>query len=642
MTSNSVYFASALGVGTLTWLFGVLEPAVAGYALRLYRILGTRVGWWVFATFSLLALGHFFHSSGATANVFGSAVSFDLVTLLIPFLLLIGMVHAESTIVAQARVGRKEQDVQVQKESKGQQQIAALVRETEDLRGRVACLAEREKALQSSAEQYYALFTNNPQPMWVFDLRSLQILAVNDAAQVQYGFSLKEFMGKTARELVPAQEMEAFLADVSRPAHDGKTGSVWRQCRNDGSTFEAEVRSIDLKYADRPARLVVASDCTHRQRADSTLQQEQRMELINRVVTTVARHLENLPASISAEADRLLAKPVDSEIGESLKRISAAANRANAVTQQLLTIAAQRTIEKEALDFNRFLAQLEPTIRRITGSSISLEKHYAADRLFIMADSQLLEQIVLNLVLNAREAMPTGGTLTFRTSTVRFNGSSIHSRGKEGVFVRLAVRDSGCGMSSEIRGQLFEPFFVARQSGESRGFGLASSYGAAKQLGGWIDVASAVGSGTEVGIYFPTCSAPASAIAPGRSSAVSKTILLVEPDSRMRMMARTALEWNGYRVVETDSSSLAMTVWPSQATNIDLLLTEVALPGAVSGLQLAEKLRRAKPHLKVLFTHDSSKRIEEIENLKAEELVAKPFTSVDLLECISRSLPEMS
>jgi PAS domain S-box-containing protein len=655
MTSHPVYLASAVGFAPLTWLFGILEPAVAGYALRLYRILGARgVGWWVFATFSFLALGHAFHSSGAF-RALGSPVSFDLVTLLIPFLLLIGMVHTENTMVSDARAGRKEQALRVRKESEiqqkeseiqkreseAQQKFAELVQETEKLRDRVAQFAVREKALQDSAQQYYLLFTNNPQPMWVFDLRSLQVLMVNDAAQAQYGFTETEFVGKTARELVPAEETENFLADVARPAHDSRPRGVWRQCRKDGSVFEAELRAIDLKYAGRPARLILASDNALCQRGDSALQPEQKLELVGSIVTTVARHIENLPASISAEADRLLSKPVDPEVEESLKRISAAAIRATAVTQQFLTIGAQRSIETQALDINRFLTRLEPSVRRITGSAVSFEKHYGADRLFIMADSRLLEHIVLNLVLNARDAMPTGGALSFRTSTVRFDGTSSRGGGREGTFVRLAVRDTGCGMSPETRGRLFEPFYATRQSGESRGLGLASSYGATKQLGGWIDVASAVGAGTEFSLYFPSCPAPATAVEATTDSSGSKTILLVEPDSRMRTMARKALEWNGYRVVETDSASVAIAVWPKQAEKVDLLVTEFVLPGAMSGRQLAEYLRRANPALKVLYTCDSSKRPEGVEELKAEELVTKPFTSVDLLECIGRSLPEV-
>src|SRR5262249_20222099 len=157
-----------------------------------------------------------------------------------------------------------------------------------------------------------------------------------------------------------------------------------------------------------------------------------------------------------------------------------------------------------------------------------------------------------------------------------------------------------------------------RETGESRGLGLASVHGAVKQLEGWIHVATKIGAGTEFSLYFPSCAAPAAQAQPTSASSAStaKTILLVEPDPRMRTMMRTALEWNGYRVVETDSSSLAITLWPSQSKNVDLLLTDVALPGSLSGRQLAEQFRRDKPSMQVLYTHDSSKKSDGLGQLK--------------------------
>jgi CheY-like chemotaxis protein len=262
------------------------------------------------------------------------------------------------------------------------------------------------------------------------------------------------------------------------------------------------------------------------------------------------------------------------------------------------------------------------------------------ERVFILADSHLLEHIVMNLVLNAREAMPKGGTLSFKASTTRLRKENNDSK-----FACLQVRDNGCGMSPETQGRLFEPFFATCETGESRGLGLASVYGAVKQLGGWIDVATKVGAGTEFSLYFPTCPAPATPVQPTTAASASaekmaaKTVLLVEPDTRTRMMMRTALEWNGYRVVETDSSSLAMTLWPSQSKNVDLLLTDVTLPGTLSGRQLAEQLRRDRPSMQVLYTYDSSKKNPDgFNQLKPEELVSKPFTTIELLESISRSI----
>jgi CheY-like chemotaxis protein len=172
---------------------------------------------------------------------------------------------------------------------------------------------------------------------------------------------------------------------------------------------------------------------------------------------------------------------------------------------------------------------------------------------------------------------------------------------------------------------------------------LASVHGAVKQLEGWIHVATKIGAGTEFSLYFPSCAAPAHAAPLQPTSAATastaKTILLVEPSPRMRTMMRTALEWNGYRVVETDSSSLAMTLWPGQSKNIDLLLTDVTLPGTMSGRQLADQLRRDKPSMQVLYTYDSAERPAGLDQLKVEELVSKPFTTIELLESITRSIP---
>ena len=647
MTSNPIHFASVVGFAPLTWLFGILEPAVAGYALRLYRKLGDRIAWWVFATFALLALGHFLHASGAVSRVIDSPVSSNIFALLIPFLLLIGMAHTESTVLDDARKKRKEREVRDQNDSAAEKRIAETVQETEGLRAQLVRLAEREKSLQARekdlencAQQYYLLFTNNPQPMWVFDLRTLQILAANIAAQVQYGLSTNEFMSKTARDLLPAQDIDAFLEEVGRPARNGQPRRLWPQRHKDGSTFEVAIRATDLNYGNSPARLILASHTADCQVGDPTLRQEDKLELISGAVGAIARHFENSLGNISGDTEHLLSKLADTDIGESVKQISAAATRAATVTQQLLTAGAQRQFEKKALDFNRFLGQLEPNVRRIAGSSITFEKHYAPEPVFIMADSHLLEHIVMNLVLNAREAMPRGGTLSLKVSATR-----LRREGNDSKFACLQVRDTGCGMSPETQARLFEPFFAPRETGESRGLGLASAYGAVRQLEGWIHVATKIGAGTEFSLYFPSCAAPAtpvqstSAASASAEKTAAKTVLLVEPDTRTRMMMRTALEWNGYRVVETDSSSLAMTLWPSQSKNVDLLLTDITLPGTMSGRQLAEQLRRDKPSMQVLYTYDSSKKSPDgLEQLKAQELVAKPFTTIELLESISRSI----
>lgn len=435
-----VLATSALGLAPVTWSVGILEPAVAGYALRLYRNLGSRVGWWLVTTFCLLALGHLFQAAGITARVHLPSGSFDFIAVLIPLLLLIGMAHTESTLVNRVRVEAKEQIFRFDTEFKARESMADLVRENERLEQQVDQLIERGIALEDSARENFQLFNENPQPMWLFDRRSLRVLAANNAALALYGFTLNEFLARTGQDILPPEDFAKFLHYVAQPASREESPRLWRHRRMDGTAFEVEVRELDLRYADCEARLVLASDVTSCQRANPASEPAQNLQIVR----------EEPP-------------PV-------------------------------------------------PTIPL------------------------------------PQKALPV-------TSTP---------------------------VAQEVAAPAASP---AAQN--------------------------------------------------------SKTILLVEPDQRMRVMARMMLEWNRYRVVETDSCSVAETIWPGQAANIDLLLTAVALPGGVSGRQLADRLRKSKPALKVLFTYDSEKFLDANRDLSAAELVAKPFSSAALLarlgECFAQS-----
>ena len=435
-----VFAASAVGLAPVAWSVGLLEPAVAGYALRLYRNLGPRVGWWLVTTFCLLALAHLLQAGGVTAKVLGPSGSFDFVAVLIPLLLLIGMAHTESILVHQARAERREQELKFDTEFKARENVTELIRANERLEQQVDHLVERGIALEDSAREYFSLFTENPQPMWLFDRRSLRILAANDAALAQYGFTLNEFLARTSQDILPAEELA--LHQVAQPASRDEPPRVWRHRRKDGALFEVEVRELDLRYANCAARLILASDVTRRQKANPAFAPEQKLEIMR----------EGPP-------------PV-----------------------------------------------------------------------------------------------PTTSPLTQKAS--------------------LATRTA-----------------VSHET-------------------------------------------PALTTSSAAEKATPKTIMLVEPDNRMRAMARMILEWNGYRVVETDSCSLAETIWPGQAANIDLLLTAVALPGGVSGRELADRLRKAKPGLKVLFTYDSEKFLDANRDLSAAELVAKPFSTAALLGRLRECFPQ--
>jgi two-component system cell cycle sensor histidine kinase/response regulator CckA len=289
--------------------------------------------------------------------------------------------------------------------------------------------------------------------------------------------------------------------------------------------------------------------------------------------------------------------------------------------------------------------KVTPTLRRLISEGISLQTGLSANLPFVLADPRVVESVLLHLVLNARAAMPQRGTLTISTTGVRVDAiqAERHPDVKPGPFVRLTVRDTGCGMSPEVQTHLFEPFFTTHDVGGGTGLGLASVYGAIKQHSGWIEFSTEEGVGTEFSVFFPC--APPSAVpavpkveaAPG---ATRETILLVEPAERARSLARFVLSHQGYRVIEADSAATALTLWESLGRNVDLLLTDSSLTNELSGKALAERLVQNKPGLKVVFASESAPAAETGDAPLSESLqfIPKPYVPEKLLKGVEQSL----
>jgi len=262
----------------------------------------------------------------------------------------------------------------------------------------------------------------------------------------------------------------------------------------------------------------------------------------------------------------------------------------------------------------------------------------------ILADPHALENVIVNLVLNGRDAVFSGGKLTLSTAAVRISPQEAlrHYEARAGEFVCLKVRDTGCGMTPEVQERLFEPFFTTKD-GKAMGLGLASVYGIVKQHSGWIECRNQRGQGTEFRVFFPC--APQSVTATVRSAQAAKvlekqTILLIEPNDQMRAVARFILDRAGYCVVEADSASLAVTLWEARAARIDLVITETFLPDGASGWSLAEQLRRTKPELKIVFSHDGDAPdgTKDANEFHVPPLIPKPYTAEKLLQTIDRCM----
>jgi two-component system, cell cycle sensor histidine kinase and response regulator CckA len=503
------------GFGELALVSGALQLTVPSYSLRLVRRFGTsRVGWFVVAAFSSLAAMHFLKPLRPMNMGPASGMTLEIVFAIAAALLLLGLCHLETLMLERQQAERAEQRLRAQWECQVQEKTADLAQANQELLRRTARLEQAESALRESEAEYCLLFEENPQPMWIFDLRSLRLLIGNKAALRQYGFEAGEFRALTARELLPPAAAARFVQDAAKPCSGAQSRGLWQHRRKDGSLVEVEVTALDLHYGSAPARLMLASDITQRRQRERELCEAQKQEVVSRLAGGVAHHFNNTLSIISGYASLLLHRSQDEKAAEPLKQICAAVDRAAGLSRQLLITSGQFALRQELLDLDGLMTNLEPMLRRLVGKEIALQRSSAPGLPHILADARMVEHIVVNLVLNARDAMPHGGSLAICTDIVP--GAECPSEraraAKPARVVRLTVRDTGSGIAPEVEPYLFEPFFSTRGIGKGRGLGLASVQGAVKQQAGWIEYTTQPGVGTEFRVFFPAASpAPAPA-----------------------------------------------------------------------------------------------------------------------------------
>jgi PAS domain S-box-containing protein len=465
-------------------------------------------------------------------------------------------------------------------------------------------------SLRASEERYRLMFEKNPMPMWVHDTVTLRFLAVNGALVLHYGYSQDELLTLTVTALTAEPPVDGAYAQ-----------QVSKHRKKDGSLIDVETRAHDIYLDGRPARLVLANDVTQRRRLEEQLRQSQKMEAIGRLAGGVAHDFNNILSVILGYSDTaLLDLPGDAPIREEITEIRRAAARAADLTRQLLMFSRQQVLEPKILDVNDVLADMDKMLRRIVGADVELVMHAANDLGTVRADRGSLEQVVMNLAVNARDAMPTGGKLTMATANVSPEealqvGVGVGA-GTAGSQVMLAVTDSGIGMDAATAARVFEPFFTTKGLGKGTGLGLSTVFGIVEQSGGSIQLFSEPGKGSTFKIYLPrvTGTAPAGArgsVSPPRASRGVETILLVEDDEQVRGVAHKILEMNGYRVIVAGSAREAIAASERHPEVIDLLLSDVVMP-LMSGPELAKRLVLARPDLKVLcmsgYTDDSVMR----------------------------------
>ena len=508
-----------------------------------------------------------------------------------------------------------------------------------------ATIAARTAALHTSEQRYRLLFDASPLPIYVADLATYRLLAVNDAAVMQYGWSREELTARTMLDLRPPSERLRFLStaralDEAQAFNERANAGVWRHLRKDGSTIDVEVFTAITEYEGRPARLSIPVDVTGRRRAEQALQESQeqlrrsqKMEALGRFAGGIAHDFNNLLTGILGYCDLALA---DLQPGaperEDFEAIRAAAQRAAALTGQILGFSRGRVVQAVPLDLNDVLAELEPMLARVIGEHIRMETHRASVLDPVLADPGQLEQVVLNLALNARDAMPDGGTLSILTRNERVEAHDpAHPGVPAGDWVVLELADSGVGMDGETQARIFEPFFTTKERGQGTGLGLATVYGIVRQAGGTVRVRSTPGEGSTFTLYLPRTVVAREARRPEAPAPAARgggeTVLLVEDEDAVRAIARETLARWGYRVLLAPDGAAALTLARRHHEPIDLLLTDVVMPG-LHGRALAEALQRDRPSLRVLFMSGYTEDEVLHRGISTEALafIAKPFT----------------
>ena len=493
-------------------ILALLPCIIPPYAFRLSRTFGTkRVGWMVFAVFALLAAMQLMRAFVLIGWLDNPSLTLDILYFVVPVLLLIGMVHLETLFKQRLGLEQEERRLRAKLEAEVKLRTTELDQTNEELQREISLRKQGEEELRKSKEQYRFLFEENPEPMWIFDLESLRFLAFNSAALRRYGYPAAEFRELSAPELCAPEQTQLFITDCTKTDHGVQHRGTWKHRKKDGTPLEVELTSLDLVYTSRPARLMLAHDVTAQRQLQKQLLQAQRMQVTNQLAGGVADNFNTLITTIEEDARALVENCSESASTEPLKRIAATAASAGGLTRQLLALVRRHPMQVQALDLNKLIEQESGALSALLGKRISLETICRGNVPPVTADPTLVEQILRNLVLNARDAMPNGGTVTISTDAVRVEETDTHGNeeSRPGSFVCLTVADSGCGITPDIQEHLFEPFFTTKTSGSATGLGLATVRGLVRQHSGWVEVESTPGIGSRFKVFFP-CSAVAS------------------------------------------------------------------------------------------------------------------------------------
>jgi PAS domain S-box-containing protein len=492
--------------------------------------------------------------------------------------------------------------------------------------------AEISRALERSEQRYRELFDSHPVAMAVWDPASGRVLAVNDAAVRQYGYSREEFLELHIDQIVHPEDLGRLGEAVPRFSSGVDGAAAFRHLRKDGTEIEVEITGHPLDWDGHSARLVMAMDVTERRQLEAQLRQAQKMEAVGRLAGGIAHDFNNLLTAISGYSG-LLQESLDENDPrrEDVDQIRAAAERATELTGRLLAFSRRGMVRPSAVDIHGVIGDIEPMLRRLIGEHIQLTIALGAVDSHVLTDRTQLEQLVLNLVLNARDAMPSGGELAIETEALEATAAWAQGMTPQ-MSVVLTVRDTGTGIADEVREHVFEPFFTTKNEGGG-GLGLATVYATVRQAGGRIRLQSAPGRGTTVRIVLPVSARPEGPLVaePGiePSASAPARVLLVEDEAAVRELLERILVRAGFDVTTAPDALAALRLGGEPGT-FDLLVSDVVMPG-MNGIELARELQAKDAGLRVLMISGYSEEAVGKVGPDGIDLLGKPFSADDLI-----------
>ncbi|MGH9706015.1 MAG: PAS domain S-box protein [Candidatus Acidiferrales bacterium] len=502
--------------------------------------------------------------------------------------------------------------------------------------GQIAIAIERKRAeekVRDSEARLRVIVEQLPAVLWTVD-NQLRFTSALGAGLTRLGLKPNQIVGMSILEYFETSDSTFLPVAAHRRAVAGEPVTFHIEWK--GGSYACHVEPLRGAGGDVQGAICMSLDVTDRKQLEDQLRQAQKMEAVGRLAGGIAHDFNNLLMVIQGYGDLLAERLKESDpLRRNAEQIQTAAQRATSLTRQLLAFSRKQMLAPKILNIQSVVADMEKILRRLIGEDVQLETSSAVDLGLVKADRSQIEQVIMNLAVNARDAMPEGGRLTIETGNVELDASFSRSKAvmAPGRYVMLAVTDNGCGMDGETQAHIFEPFFTTKEKGKGTGLGLATVYGIVKQSGGYVWVYSEPGQGSSFKIYLPRIEDEASTTGNARAEDSrslprgSETILLVEDEKGVRELTREYLQMCGYSVIDAENGHTALELAAMHAGPVQLLMTDVVMPG-ISGRELADRIKRLRPEIKILYMSGYTDQAVVHHGILESDaiLLQKPFT----------------